>query len=58
MKDQNIFAGCAPLYVNFAMKKIERQEILIKKREELFRSAQKMTIFAKINDENSVVILF
>jgi len=37
------------------MKKSERQEILLKKKEELYRSAQKMTIFAKIKDGNSVV---
>lgn len=37
------------------MKKSERQEILLKKKEELYRMAQKMTIFAKIKEENSVV---
>jgi uncharacterized protein with PIN domain len=55
MRDQKIFEGCAPLYLNFAMKKSERQEILLKKKEELYRMAQKMTIFAKIKEENSVV---
>lgn len=56
MRDQRVFEGCAPLYINFAMKKSERQEILLKKKEEHYRSAQKMTIFAKIKDENAVVI--
>lgn len=55
LRDQKVFEGCSPLYLNFAMKKSERQEILLKKKEELYRMAQKMTIFAKIKDENSVV---
>ncbi len=57
MRDQKIYEGCNPLYLNYAMKKSERQEILLKKREELYRMAQKMTIFARIKDENSVVSL-
>ena len=44
----------------FSLTKVLDKKALtgLEKREELFRSAQKMTIFAKINDENSVVILF
>lgn len=57
MRNQQVYEGCPPLYLNFAMKKSERQEILLKKKEELYRLAQKMTIFAKIKDENSIVIL-
>jgi hypothetical protein len=37
------------------MKKEEREEHLMKKRQELFKQSQKMTIYAKIKDENSVV---
>ena len=55
MSGKSIFEGLPPLYVNFAMKKSERQELLLKKREETFKMTQKMTIFAKIKDENSVV---
>jgi hypothetical protein len=55
MNGKNLFENQPPLYVNFAMKKSERQEHLLKKREELFKMAQKMTLFAKIKDENSVV---
>jgi polyadenylate-binding protein len=55
MKDATIFKNLPPLYVNFAMKKSERQELLIKKREETFKQAQKMTVFVKIKDELSVV---
>jgi len=40
------------LYVSFAMKKGERREILLKKKEELFKMSQKMTVYAKINNEN------
>lgn len=58
MRDQKIYEGCSPLYLNFAMKKSERQEILLKKKEELYRMAQKMTIFAKIKEENSVVNIY
>jgi len=54
MNNNSIFKDLPPLYVNFAMKKGERLEHLQKKREELFKNAQKMTIFAKIKDENSV----
>jgi polyadenylate-binding protein len=55
MNGKSIYEGLPPLYVNFAMKKSERQEHLLQKREETFKMAQKMTIFAKIKDENSVV---
>jgi RNA recognition motif-containing protein len=54
MNGKSIWAGLPLLYVNFAMKKGERLEHLQKKREEMFKSAQKMTIFVKIKDENSV----
>jgi polyadenylate-binding protein len=55
MNGKAIYEGLHPLYVNFAMKKSERQELLLKKREETYKMAQKMTVFAKIKDENSVV---
>lgn len=42
------------LYVSFAMKKGERQEQLLKKREEMFKQSQKMTIYAKIKDETAI----
>jgi RNA recognition motif-containing protein len=54
MNGKSIWNNIPPLYVNFAMKKSERLEHLQKKREEMFKSAQKMTIFVKIKDENSV----
>jgi hypothetical protein len=57
MNGKTLFENQPPLYVNFAMKKSERQEHLMKKREETFRMAQKMTVFAKIKDESSIVIL-
>lgn len=38
------------LYVNFAMKKEERKEHLIKRKEELIRNSSKMTIYCKIKD--------
>lgn len=44
-----------PLYVNFAMKRSERQEVLLKKKEEIYRLSQKMTIYARIKDENLIV---
>ena len=50
------FQDLPPLYVGFAMKKGEREEHLMKKRQETFKMAQKMTIYAKIKDESSVVI--
>jgi polyadenylate-binding protein len=56
MNGKSLIENQPPLYVNFAMKKSERQEHLIKKREEMFKMAQKMTVFAKIKDESSVVI--
>ena len=55
MSGKTVFEGLPPLYVNFAMKKSERQEHLLKTREETFKMTQRMTIFAKIKDENSVV---
>lgn len=58
MHEKTLFPGCPPLYVSYAMKKSERQEILLKKKEEMYRHSQKMTIFSKIKDENSVVIYY
>lgn len=55
MQDKKMFNDLPGLYVGFAMKKGERQEHLMKKRQEMFRMAQKMTLYAKIKDENSVV---
>ena len=54
MNGKTIWVNLPPLYVNYAMKKSERLEHLQKKREEMFKMAQKMTIFVKIKDENSV----
>jgi len=48
--NKKIFEGLAPLYVNFAMKRSERQEVLVKKKEELYKLSQKMTIYVKIKD--------
>jgi polyadenylate-binding protein len=39
------------LYVSFALKKAERKEELIKMKEKLFRESQKMTIYAKIQQD-------
>jgi polyadenylate-binding protein len=55
MKDQKLYEDLPPLYVNFAMKKVEREELLLKKRQESFKMSQKMTVYAKIKDESSVV---
>ena len=42
------------LYVSFALKKAERKEELIKMKEKLFKESQKMTIYAKIQDDDSI----
>ena len=42
------------LYVSFALKKAERKEELIKMKEKLFKESQKMTIYAKIQDDESI----
>jgi hypothetical protein len=54
MNNTTIWKDLPPLYVNFAMKKSERIEHLQKRREELFKNAQKMTVFTKIKDENVI----
>lgn len=46
-----------PLYVNFAMKKQERVEILKKERAEIYKNYQKLTVYVKIKDESKIVIL-
>lgn len=58
LKDSNKFEGLPPLYVNFAMKKGERQEHLMKQRLELFKQSQKMTVYAKIKNEGLIVIQY
>ena len=42
------------LYVSFALKKAERKEELIKKKEKLFKESQKMTIYAKILNDDAI----
>ena len=42
------------LYVSFALKKAERKEELIKMKEKLFRESQKMTIYAKIQQDEKI----
>ena len=42
------------LYVSFALKKAERKEELIKMKEKLFKESQKMTIYAKIQDDEKL----
>lgn len=54
MQNKVIWSELPPIYVNFAMTKSERLEHLQKKREETYRSAQKMTIFVKIKDELAI----
>jgi hypothetical protein len=54
MQNKTVWEGHPAIYVNFAMKKVERIEHLQKKREELFKIAQKMTVFSKIKDENAI----
>jgi polyadenylate-binding protein len=54
MNEKSMFKDLPALYVNFAMKKSERLEHLQKKKEENYKNAQKMTIFAKIKDENAI----
>lgn len=55
MNGQHLFEGVEDnLYVSFAMKKGERKELLIKKRQEMHKLSQKMTIYAKIKDESEI----
>ena len=42
------------LYVSFALKKAERKEELIKMKEKLFKESQKMTIYAKIQEDENI----
>ena len=42
------------LYVSFALKKAERKEELIKMKEKLFKESQKMTIYAKIQQDENI----
>ena len=42
------------LYVSFALKKAERKEELIKMKEKLFKESQKMTIYAKIQEDEAI----
>ena len=42
------------LYVSFALKKAERKEELIKMKEKLFKESQKMTIYAKIQEDDAI----
>ena len=42
------------LYVSFALKKAERKEELIKMKEKLFKESQKMTIYAKIQEDDNI----
>ena len=42
------------LYVSFALKKAERKEELIRIKEKLFKESQKMTIYAKIQDDEKI----
>ena len=42
------------LYVSFALKKAERKEELIKMKEKLFKESQKMTIYAKILNDDTI----
>ena len=42
------------LYVSFALKKAERKEELIKMKEKLFKESQKLTIYAKIQDDEAI----
>ena len=54
MNDKQIFPDQEKnLYVSFAMKKGERREALLKRREELYKLSQKMTVYAKIKNENN-----
>ena len=54
MQNKTIWSELPPIYVNFAMTKSERVEHLQKKREETYRLAQKMTVFAKVKDELAI----
>jgi hypothetical protein len=42
------------LYVSFALKKAERKEELIKMKEKIFKESQKMTIYAKIQEDEKL----
>ena len=54
MNDKKIFKNQENnLYVSFAMKKGERRESLLKRREELYKFSQKMKVYAKIKNENN-----
>ena len=55
MNGQKIFDNVEnKLYVSFALKKAERKEELIKMKEKLFKESQKMTIYAKIQDDEKI----
>lgn len=54
MNGKTLWKDLPSLYVNFALKKGERQEQLMKEREEMFKQAQKMTVFVKVKDESTV----
>ena len=55
MNDKKIFDDInETLYVSFALKKGERKEQLLKKRIEMYKQSRKMTIYAKIKDENAI----
>ena len=55
MNGQKVFDDVEnKLYVSFALKKAERKEELIKMKEKLFKESQKMTIYAKIQDDEKI----
>jgi len=55
MHDKAVMLDSPALYVSFAMKKEERKEHLQKKREELIRQSQKMTVFSKMKEDSNIV---
>jgi RNA recognition motif-containing protein len=55
MNGKQIFENAEnKLYVSFALKKAERKEELIKMKERMFKESQKMTIYAKIQDDQNI----
>lgn len=58
LNGKELWSDLSPLYVNFAMKKNERKEMLKREKAELFRNFQKLTIYVKIKNEAEIVRIF
>jgi len=57
LQNKQMFQDLPPLYVNYAMKKQERKELLKREKTELYKNYQKLTIYVKVKNESEIVIL-